>query len=84
MSSTYTDADIAETHQARKAWWRATTELILHQIPSDYRIYYGEIEDEYDLDAAVAEAAWRRGLAADFNYAPNVMATIESGALSHT
>ncbi|MDA9521461.1 hypothetical protein XI06_14140 [Bradyrhizobium sp. CCBAU 11434] len=72
-------------YQRRKAWWKATSELIRNGIPDDYRVYivyYGEIEDDFDFDgtqggdAAVAEASWRKGILAHFNYSPEVEAAV--------
>jgi hypothetical protein len=68
-----------------KRWWSATVELIFHQIPDGYhvcRVYYGEIEDEYDYDGGrggdvvVAEEAWRESLLAYFDYSPKVKAVL--------
>jgi hypothetical protein len=45
---------------AEDAWWRAIVELVLTQIRDDchcYRIYYGQIEDEFD--PGEPERAWK-------------------------
>jgi hypothetical protein len=71
--------------ELEQAWWKANVALIFHQIPDEYhayRVYYGEIEDDYDHDgshgghAAVAEEAWRECLLHHFNYSPEVKAAL--------
>ncbi len=61
--------------QLENKWWKATVELIVHQIPDEYQVYdicYGEIVDEFDN----AEEAWRESLLKRLNYAPEVAAAL--------
>jgi hypothetical protein len=58
-----------------KAWWSATTALVLHSIPKGYPayvVYYGEIEDEFDN----AEEVWRESILEHFDYSDEVKAAI--------
>jgi hypothetical protein len=61
--------------KALKVWWRATVELVLVWITTDchcYRIYYGQIEDEYE--PGEPEQAWEKLILANYNYDPEVVA----------
>ncbi|UGA45664.1 hypothetical protein HU230_0006390 [Bradyrhizobium quebecense] len=69
------DERFRQRFSLHKAWWKATSDLILNDIPDDYRvhvIYYAEITDEFDD----TETVWRRNLLEYFNYAPELKAAL--------
>jgi len=65
--------------KAEEAWWRATVELVLVEIDNDchcYRIYYGEIEDEFE--PGEPERAWKELIIANYDYDSKVVAEFET------